>query len=144
MAQQAIRTSGSGRTVLTMQMSSNNGIVLGLTAVNNRAARNFDEYMKRKAKEIEAYMKGNHPWRNRTGRAEAGLHTVVDTDSQGSYSVSQIGLYHDEGTWYWRHLEYGMGRRFAIIKPTQMVYAPLLLNGLNLSHLYRFSKNPRG
>mgnify|MGYP000867750269 CR=1 FL=1 len=144
MTQQGIRASGSGKTVVSMEISSNNGIVLGLKAVKSRAVINFEEYMKNKAKEIEAYMKGNHPWRNRTGRAEAGLHTVVDTDKQGSYAISQIGLYHDEGTWYWRHLEFGMGRRFAIIQPTQRIYAPKLLNGLNLSNLYRFAKNPRG
>lgn len=143
MATQGSRTSKTGKTTISMEFYRDNGIVMGLESVQNRASQNFVQYMQRRADEIEVYMKQNHPWQNRTGRAERGLHTSVDEVITGGEALVQIGLLHDEGTWYWRHLEYGMGRRFAIIEPTQRVFGPKLLNELNLSELYRFTGNPK-
>lgn len=143
MATQGSRTSKTGKTTISMEFYRDNGIVMGLESVQNRASQNFVQYMQRRADEIEVYMKQNHPWQNRTGRAERGLHTSVDEVVTGGEALVQIGLLHDEGTWYWRHLEYGMGRRFAIIEPTQRVFGPKLLNELNLSELYRFTGNPK-
>ena len=137
------RTSTSGKTNITLEFYKDNGIVMGLEAVQNRASQNFVAYMRRRADEVEKYMKTNHPWTNRTGRAERGLHTTVEDVVDGGNALVQIGLYHDEGTWYWRHLEYGMGRRFAIIEPTQRYFGPRLLNEMNLSELYRFAGNPK-
>lgn len=143
MAIQGSRTSKTGKTTISMEFYKDNGIVIGLESVQNRASQNFVQYMQRRADEIEVYMKQNHPWQNRTGRAERGLHTSVDEVVTGGEALVQIGLLHDEGTWYWRHLEYGMGRRFAIIEPTQRVFGHKLLNELNLSELYRFTGNPK-
>lgn len=143
MAIQGSRISKTGKTTISMEFYRDNGIVMGLESVQNRASQNFVQYMQRRADEIEVYMKQNHPWQNRTGRAERGLHTTVDEVVTGGEALVQIGLLHDEGTWYWRHLEYGMGRRFAIIEPTQRVFGPKLLNELNLSELYRFTGNPK-
>lgn len=143
MAIQGSRISKTGKTTISMEFYRDNGIVMGLESVQNRASQNFVQYMRRRADEIEVYMKQNHPWQNRTGRAERGLHTTVDEVVTGGEALVQIGLLHDEGTWYWRHLEYGMGRRFAIIEPTQRVFGPKLLNELNLSELYRFTRNPK-
>ena len=143
MAIQGSRTSKTGKTTISIDFYKDNGIVIGLESVQNRASQNFVQYMQRRADEIEVYMKQNHPWQNRTGRAERGLHTSVDEVVTGGEALVQIGLLHDEGTWYWRHLEYGMGRRFAIIEPTQRVFGPKLLNELNLSELYRFTGNPK-
>lgn len=143
MAIQGSRTSKTGKTTISMEFYKDNGIAIGLESVQNRASQNFVQYMQRRADEIEVYMKQNHPWQNRTGRAERGLHTSVDEVVTGGEALVQIGLLHDEGTWYWRHLEYGMGRRFAIIEPTQRVFGPKLLNELNLSELYRFTGNPK-
>lgn len=143
MATQASRTSGSGKTTISMEFYRDNGIVMGLESMADRAPINFLKYMQRRADEIEVFMKSNHPWQNRTGRAERGLHTEVEGDVTGAESIVQIGLMHDEGTWYWRHLEYGMGRRFAIIEPTQRIFGPKLLSELNLSELYRFTGNPK-
>lgn len=140
---QANRSSGSGKTTISMEFYKDNGIVMGLESVASRAPKNFLKYMQAKAVEIEVYMKRNHPWQNRTGRAERGLHTSVEDVIIGNQALIEIGLLHDEGTWYWRHLEYGMGRRFSIIEPTQRVYGPKLLSELNLSELYRFTNNPK-
>ena len=143
MAIQGSRTSKTGKTTISMEFYRDNGIVMGLESVQNRASQNFVQYMQRRADEIEVYMKQNHPWQNRTGRAERGLHTSVDEVITGGEALVQIGLLHDEGTWYWRHLEYGMGRRFDIIGPTQRKFGPKMLNELNLSELYRFTGNPK-
>ena len=143
MAIQGSRTSKTGKTTISMEFYSDNGIVMGLESMQNSASQNFVQYMQRRADEIEAYMKQNHPWQNRTGRAERGLHTSVEEVTSGGEAMVQIGLFHDEGTWYWRHLEYGMGRRFAIIEPTQRIFGPKLLNELNLFELYRFTGNPK-
>lgn len=143
MAIQGSRTSKTGKTTISMEFYSDNGIVMGLESMQNRASQNLVQYMQRRADEIEAYMKQNHPWQNRTGRAERGLHTSVEEVTSGGEAMVQIGLFHDEGTWYWRHLEYGMGRRFAIIEPTQRIFGPKLLNELNLFELYRFTGNPK-
>lgn len=142
-ATQAIRTSASGKTTVRLQFAKDNGIVLGLSAVHDRAHINLSSYMRRKAEEVESYMKSNHPWQNRTGRAERGLHTAIEENISDGRSRIHIGLYHDEGTWYWRHLEYGMGRRFSIIEPTQRIYGPKLLDELDLFELYRFAGNPK-
>lgn len=135
------KTSKSGRTIVNLYFNKDNGIVMGLRKVNSRAPINFANYMERRAAEIETYMKQNHPWTNRTGRAEAGLHTEVFNRG----TTIQIGLHHGEIVWPWYgvHLEYSMGRRFAIIEPTQQFFGPRLLNELNLSELYRFTGNPK-
>lgn len=135
------RVSGSGKTTVNLYFKDDNGIVIGLKAVKNRAYINFANYMNRRASEIEMYMKQNHPWTNRTGRAEAGLHT--DVLHRGN--VIQINMYHGDIVWPWYgiHLEYSMGRRFAIIEPTQQFFGPKLLSELNLSELYRFAGNPK-
>lgn len=137
------RVSTSGKTSVSLEFFKDNGIVLGLESVADRAPQNLVRYMNKKADEVEKYMKQNHPWQNRTGRAERGLHTTVSDVIEGGNAIVQIGLMHDEGTWYWRHLEYGMGRRFAIIEPTQRIFGPKLLNELSLFELYRFTSNPK-
>lgn len=137
------RFSKSGKTTVSMEFYKDNGITIGLESVADRASINLLKYMQGRASEIEDYMKQSHPWKNRTGRAERGLHTTVESNISGGNAQIRIGLMHDEGTWYWRHLEYGMGRRFSIIEPTQRIYGPRLLNELNLFELYRFTGNPK-
>lgn len=135
------KASKSGKTVVNLYFKDDNGIVMGLKSVDRRAPINFANYMNRRAAEIETYMKQNHPWQNRTGRAEAGLHTKVFNRG----TTIQIEMHHGEIVWPWYgiYLEYSMGRRFAIIEPTQQFYGPKLLNELNLSELYRFTGNPK-
>lgn len=143
--QQATRTSKSGKTVVSLSFNSNNGIVLGLTAVNQRAPINLHKYMERRAIEVESYMKANHPWRNRTGRAERGLH--VDVIDHPSMKNVRMELKHSDVVWPWYgyYLEYGSShaRPYPIIEPTQRTFGPRLLNELNLSELYRFAGNPK-
>lgn len=84
------------------------------------------DYMFKKAEELEIFMKSNHPWRNRTGNAEAGLSARL-TSSRMNY-VQTISLSH--GVPYGVHLEYGMGRRFAIIEPTIRIKGPEIVDDL--------------
>lgn len=130
------RSSGSGKTTVSLTFHKDNGIYIGLNKLKGIAPKNFTEYMSSRASEIEAYMKRNHIWQNRTGRAERGLHVKVDSTTRGGKNVVQLGLYHDSGTWYWRHLEYGMDRRFSIIEPTQRYYGPKLLKEFDFRSLY--------
>lgn len=82
--------------------------------------------MVQKAREIEQYMKSNHPWQNRTGAAEAGLSATV-TSSPKNY-VQTMELSH--GVYYGRFLEYSMEKRFAIIEPTIRLKGPDIVNDL--------------
>lgn len=149
MTTQASRSSKSGKTTISLEFYSQNGIVMGLESVANRAPQNFIQYMQRKANEAEVYMKANHPWHNRTGRAERGLHATVESVTVGGEALVQIGLWHSDVVWPWygKYLEgYALGGDqvwTAIIKPTQQALGPKMLEGLNLSELYRFTGNPK-
>lgn len=73
------------------------------------------------APQVEAWMKANHPWQNRTGAAEAGLHTEVE------YAVGQmvrIILSHgvDYGIW----LEVLRSGANAVIGPAVDVWSVII------------------
>lgn len=85
-----------------------------------------EAYMVQKAEDLERYMKANHPWRNRTGAAEAGLSARVSS-SRMNY-VQTIELAH--GVPYGVYLEYSMEKRFAIIEPTMRLKGPEIVNDL--------------
>lgn len=153
MAQLQARSSKSGKTTVTLDFYRDNGIVLGLEAVNQRAPLNLHKYMERRAVEVESYMKMNHPWRNRTTRAEKGLHAdVVDFPN---LKTVRMEMKHSDEVWPWYgyYLEYGTGNRsgkgsgnarpYPILEPTRRVFGPRLLNELNMSELYRFAGNPK-
>lgn len=142
---QGTRTSKSGKTTLSLEFKGNNGIVLGLESVNQRAPINLHKYMEKRAQEVEMYMKANHPWTNRTGRAERGLNArVIDNPNLKQVSME---LRHSDEVWPWYgyYLENGTSRMraYPILEPTRRVFGPRLLNELNLSELYRFTGNPK-
>jgi len=83
-------------------------------------------YSQKKAAEIENYMKANAPWTDRTGNARRGLRAEV-SQSRGRY-VTTIKMSYN--VYYGVYLEYAMGRRYAIIEPTQRVKGPEYVNGL--------------
>lgn len=66
------------------------------------------------AKQMEQYMKENHPWENRTFAAEEGL--AADVVHEGFRQV--IVLHHGESVDYGIWLEIRWGGRYAIILPT--------------------------
>ena len=83
-------------------------------------------YSATKASELQAKMKVNRPWTDRTGMAKALLNAKV---SQPSKEVVRITLAHgvDYGIW----LEFAHGKNYAIIAPTINEEGPRLVEGLN-------------
>lgn len=86
-------------------------------------ARNAEDarrtVMDRLAEEMEAYMKANHPWENRTGAAEAGLQAVV----VHSADRSTIWVGHGKDVPYGLWLEIMQNGRFAILMPTVLKFS---------------------
>ena len=82
-------------------------------------------YANTKAHEINAYMKLNRPWRDRTGAAKMMLSTTVTDPSP---DIVRIVLSH--GVWYGVHLEFAREKKYAIINPTINKFTPILMDGV--------------
>lgn len=95
-------------------------ISVRLYGANKTMPSKLQTYMRRKSKEIEVFMKSNHPWRNRTGAAERGLKANLQVSAK-KYSQS-IALSH--GVYYGIYLEKGFGGIYAIIEPTIRIKGP--------------------
>lgn len=83
-------------------------------------------YASTKASEIQAKMKLNRPWTDRTGMAKALLNAKV---SQPNKDTVRITLAHgvDYGIW----LELAHGKNYAIIAPTIREEGPRIVEDLN-------------
>lgn len=83
-------------------------------------------YAATKASELQAKMKLNRPWTDRTGMAKALLNTKV---SQPNKNTVRITLAHgvDYGIW----LELAHGKNYAIIAPTVREEGPRIVEDLN-------------
>lgn len=79
-------------------------------------ASSMASYVSKIRHEMEMYAKKKHPWTNRTGRAERGLHTELDTSDAGWRQT--IKLAHGSDVWYGYFLENSMNKDYAIIEPT--------------------------
>lgn len=67
-----------------------------------------------RAPEIAEWMKQNHAWQNRTGAAEAGLHTTVE---EISLDMLAIILAHGDDIPYASYLELANGGVWGVIAP---------------------------
>ena len=83
-------------------------------------------YSATKASELQAKMKVNRPWTDRTGMAKATLNVKV---SQPSQDIVRITLAHgvDYGIW----LELAHEKNYAIISPTIRDEGPRIIDDLN-------------
>ena len=83
-------------------------------------------YAATKASELQAKMKINRPWTDRTGMAKALLNAKV---SQPNENIVRIALTHgvDYGIW----LELAHGKNYAIIAPTIREEGPRIVEDLN-------------
>lgn len=83
-------------------------------------------YASTKASELQAKMKLNRPWTDRTGMAKALLNAKV---SQPNKNTVRITLTHgvDYGIW----LELANGKNYAIIAPTIREEGPRIVEDLN-------------
>lgn len=81
----------------------------------SKCRKAMNEFAEKTARSMESYAKGNHPWQNQTGNAEAMLHANA---IHASVNVTNIRLSH--GVFYGEYLESGTSRMraFKIIKPT--------------------------
>lgn len=116
--------------ILRVDLSFHNNPVneMKLRVYASGAKAALDSYVSKTRQEMETYAKHNHPWTNRTGRAEAGLHT--DLDSSGSGWSQTIQLAHGPDVWYGYYLENSMDKRFAIIEPTMRVFSSKVIGEL--------------
>jgi hypothetical protein len=76
------------------------------------------------ATDIEAYMKANAPWTDRTGDARAGLYATTERSGslkQGRFTTISFG----HGVDYGFFLETMQGGRFSIVGPSLDYWAPL-------------------
>jgi len=101
---------------------------LKLRVYSAKAQGAISSYASITGREMEQYAKRNHPWKNRTGNAEMGLHTTVTASKQGW--IQNIQLSHGPDVWYGYYLENSMGKRFAIIEPTMMYFSGRVVNEL--------------
>lgn len=100
-----------------------------LRVYSNAAKAALDTYTSRTGQEIELYAKANHPWTNRTGNAERGLHADVTTSANGWSQT--VTLSHGSDIYYGYYLENSMGKRFAVIEPTMRRFQAKLTNDLS-------------
>lgn len=83
-------------------------------------------YAATKASELQAKMKMNRPWTDRTGMAKALLNAKV---SQPDSKIVRITLTH--GVEYGIWLELAHGKKYAIIAPTIREEGPRIVEDLN-------------
>jgi len=83
------------------------------------------QYVKTKASVIEADMKVNRPWTDRTGAAKATLNVIVE---QKNDTTVRITLAH--GVHYGIWLEMAKEKKYAIVAPTIKKFAPEILEEL--------------
>lgn len=77
------------------------------------------------AADMEDYAKANHPWTNRTGRAERGLQ--ADVERRGDEIISVLAQIYDDRRW----LEIAMSAKWAIVLPTLQRFYPQVLQRLH-------------
>lgn len=82
-------------------------------------------YANTKAVQLEASMKRNRPWTDRTGAAKATLRTVV---TQPDQNTIRITLAHGVSYGIW--LELAHEKKWAIVNPTLEKEAPNVVDGL--------------
>lgn len=82
-------------------------------------------YANTKAVQLEASMKWNRPWTDRTGMAKATLRTVV---TQPDQNTIRITLAHGVSYGIW--LELAHEKKWAIVNPTLEKEAPNVVDGL--------------
>lgn len=105
---------------------SDSGLSKGLDKMSVKLGATVLMYSATKASEIEAKMKTNRPWTDRTGMAKALLNAKV---SQPTDTIVRITL--AQGVEYGIWLELANEKNYAIIGPTIKEQGPLIVQDLN-------------
>lgn len=91
------------------------------------------KYMQGQCDELEAYMKKNAKWNDRTGNARRGL--KADLEENDNYVKIELKHTVDYGV----YLEYAMETRYSILEPTSRIRGPYVIRGLqNLINKRKF------
>lgn len=77
--------------------------------------------------DVEAYMKAEHRWQNRTGAAEAGLYTDIE---HAVREFVYLLMSHGPTVEYAVFLEYAHAGRFEILSTTTDQWWPILYRGV--------------
>lgn len=137
------KKSSTGKTSVNVTFTlnaedQNNGLLIGLKALNKRAPRNLRNLLDEWANDITMYMKRNHKWKNRSGAAERGIHAQVTGRSNQYGGQTTIELRHGDTVWYGWRLENLYDRKYAIIEPTINHFAPMIMDSIDIQRLYWF------
>lgn len=73
------------------------------------------------ASDVEAWMKANAPWTDRTGNARQGLFAICDD------LVQQVVITFGHYVTYGKYLEFKNQGRFAIVSPALDYFLPLII-----------------
>lgn len=91
------------------------------TAYANRIRAGVRYIANQRAPQIEAWMQNNHLWQNRTGDAEAGLHTTVE-----DVALDMVQIWLDHGVSYGVYLELAHGGVWGVLAPALDVWGPTI------------------
>jgi len=87
--------------------------------------------LRRRAPEIQNWMKENRPWTDRTGNARASLTAEVFAEKKRIVIELTMGrLPNDVTLEYARYLEFAHGGKYAIIAPTIDLWTPVIMSDL--------------
>lgn len=102
-----------------------NTIITNLDKMTQKVGMTMLMYASTKAVELEAKMKVNRPWTDRTGMAKATLNTKV---TQPKQNVIRITLAHGVSYGIW--LELANEKNYAIIGPTIQQESPRIVEDI--------------
>jgi len=137
------KKSSTGRTSVNVTFTlnaegQNNGLLIGLKALNKRAPRNLRNLLDEWANYMTVWMMKNHKWKNRSGAAERGIHAQVSGRSNQYGGQTTIELRHGDTVWYGWRLENLYDRKYAIIEPTINKFANDIMATIDIQKLYWF------
>lgn len=107
-------------------------VMSGFVQFANFTRAKIENHLSDACRELENYMKQNHPWENRTGEAERGLSANFYEDNlTGNDQIPVImGISLEHGVYYGMYLELAMETRFAILEPTARLKGPEVFNSM--------------
>jgi hypothetical protein len=108
----------------TWQVSPEQAFIPGYEAYLKRLEAALYALANFYAPQIEAWMKENAGWTDRTGNARAGLHTEVQQ------MVGQIVILLAHGVNYGQWLEYRNAGRYAVINPALDYWGPIVMDAV--------------
>ena len=105
---------------------SESSLAKGLDNMSEKLGAVLLMFAQNKAIQLQAEMKAQRPWKDRTGQAKASLSAVVSSPNE---STVRITLAHgvDYGIW----LELAHGKNYAIIVPTIDRAGPQMISELH-------------